>query len=304
VSRSAERAVQKLTETALRFAQQAAAGLAAGRHDDAMAHAGIALEHIAKAFLIRQHPLLVVAAPSGRLDLAGMRWAIKNEPKPAAESRTVDANEAIRRCCALLSGLDEQMLRPVLQARNGVLHIGQTDVEASRVIAAVAQAAEVILPAIGSGGRHLWGHFYDAVMGRLDKQRDEVAHRVADRRAKAREDWEVTFKRLGVDGANALRSLADGHVYRDDEEEVDCPACTSPAVAEGRLEVEEVPDYDHDGVSSVSLVPFLEIGALRCLACGFWLDGVEELSAVGLDTDRHEIDRQVDPRDYYGEDLF
>jgi hypothetical protein len=299
VSEAADRAVQRFDQSALRFAQQAAADLTANRHDDSMAHAGIALEHMAKAFLVRQHPVLVVAAPGGRLDLAGMRWALKNEPRPAGESRTIDAKEAIRRCCALLSGLDEKMLRPVLEARNGVIHMAQTDVEANRVIAAVAQAAEVILPEIGSDARRLWGHFYDAVMGRLDKQRDEVAHRVADRRAKAREDWEVTFKRLGVDGVNALRGLADGQTYRDNEVSTECPSCGSPAVASGRLGFEEVPDYDQDGVSGVTPVPYIEISELRCPACGFWLDGVEELVAAGVSIDWREVD--VDPRDYYGD---
>jgi len=289
---------------AQRFARRAGADLAAGRADDSMANAGIALEHLAKAYLMEQHRLLVVGSRQGEIDLAGMRWALSKDRKLPPGSRTINATEAIRRSCALVQGLDERVLRPVLDARNGVLHIGQGgDQVASRVIAAVAQAAERLLPEINHDPQGFWGHYYDAVTGRLDERRTQVAHRVADQIASAREGWDLTSMRLGAEGVKALKSAADRYHYREDEEPIDCPACESESVVSGIVEVEEEPEVDHDGpdwfVSGVSLIPFLDISGFNCLVCGLQLDGSEEIAAAGLPT-RVESRREIDPAEYYG----
>lgn len=210
-----ERAVRGLYSSAQRFAQEAAAHLAERRYDDSMAKAGIALEQMVKAFLVNEHPLLIVASPGGQLNLDGMRWALRNQPHVAAKSRTITATEAVRRCCNLVPGLDERSLKVALDARSGALHIGQSGADADSVIAAVAMAADLILPEIGQDSRGLWGHYYDAVMGRLDEKQDQIAHAVADRMARAKDNWEITFKRLGVEGTNALRAAAGKYSLTD-----------------------------------------------------------------------------------------
>jgi hypothetical protein len=64
-------------------------------------------------------------------------------------------------------------------------------------------------------------------------------------------------------------------------------------------------DVDHDGdywyVSGVSLVPYFEPRALVWKACGFWLDGVEELTAGGVDIERNPLDVGVDYSEYYAD---
>lgn len=303
---SAERTVTALYRAGRRNAQKAAGDLAEGNHDDAMAHAGIALEHLMKAYLAAQSPLLIVGqSAGGALDLAGMRWGLKGAGTPPPTSKTITATEAARRCSYLLAGLDEKSLRIVLAARNGVLHVGQTEGDAGRVLAAVAAAAEVLLPEIGKDARSLWGNYREAVMGRLDGQRSETAHRVADRIAQSREDWEVSRKRHGIEGLNALREMAEARLADFDEIRAECPACGAPALLTGDVEVEEAPNYDWDGrewsLQGVSLAPFVLPTAFRCLACGLRLDGADELEAAGFSIDREELDRSDVDWDYYFE---
>jgi hypothetical protein len=300
-----ERTATTLYRAAQRNAQKAAGDLAAGNHDDSIAQAGIALEHLMKAYLVSQSPLLIVGQTGAGLDLAGMRWALRRVARPSAESKTITATEAARRCCSLLPDLDEKSLRVVLAARNGVLHIGQTDSEAGRVMAEVAAAAEIILPEIGKDARSLWGNYRDAVMGRLDDQRSETAHRVADRIAQSREGWHALRARHGLEGLNALREKAEGHHYDVDEVRVDCPACGSPARLSGEIEVDEIPNYDWDGgewsLLSVELAPFLLPTAFTCLACGLRLDGADELVAAQFSTERKALDSEALEWEHYFE---
>lgn len=140
-------------------------------------------------------------------------------------------------------------------------------------------------------------------MGRLDKRRTEVAHRVADQIASARENWHLASERLGPEGITALTSLIERYVYREDEEPVECPACGSDAVGSGTITIDEEPEVDHDGpewfVSGVSLIPFLEVSGFRCSVCGLELDGSEEVAAGGLPP-RVESRVEIDPSEYYG----
>lgn len=282
-------AVRGLYKSAQRFAQRSAADLAAGRADDSMANAGIALEHMAKAYLASEHPLLVVGSKQGSIDPAGMLWALARPTRASGGTGiTINASEAIRRCCILLPQLSEKDLRPVLDARNGVLHIGfAPGSDADIIISQVARAAEFLLPKIGKESRGLWGNYYSAVMGRLHSRRDRIANRVADKLASARDSHELAFKRLGVDGVSALRAAADRYSYSENEEPMACPACRGPAVVSGSIEVEEEPGYADESdwsLAGFTLVPWLHLQSLRCQVCGLFLEGEEEIREAGVRT--------------------
>jgi hypothetical protein len=167
-----QRVVAELYASARRFARRGAGNLIEGRHDDAMVDVGVALEHIGKAFLARRHLLLLVGSKQGGIDLEGMRWALGLPTLGSKIGYTISASEVIRRCCALVPELSTERLRPVLDARNGVLHVGAApESNAESVVTGVADAAEVLLPPLGYTTDNLWGNFAAAIRATSTERR-------------------------------------------------------------------------------------------------------------------------------------
>ncbi len=300
---TAEKLRDHLYQSASMFAQRAVADLGDGHIDACLANLGIALEHLMKAVLAAEHPLLLVGDKRGEIDLAGMVWGLgKAQVADAAPDFTISATEAARRCSALVPGLAAVGLRPVLDARNGVVHVGVArERDANRLVGVVAAAADLLLPRLGATTAQLWGNYRDAAVGRLDENRTAAAHRAADKVAAARASWESAALRLGDAGVAYLQKLADDRAFADDEEPVECPVCGTQAVASGDISVTEEPEYGHDGpdwyVEAVSLIPHLHVNNVRCSACGLDLND-DEVAGAGLDMVM-DSDAEVNDREYW-----
>jgi predicted RNA-binding Zn-ribbon protein involved in translation (DUF1610 family) len=194
----------------------------------------------------------------------------------------------------------------VLDARNGILHVGLSpEPDAENVIGQVARAAELLLPKLTRTPADFWGNFHGAIMGRLDRRSTAISNRVADKLASSKERWEQLQSRLGESAAEALQHAAANVKLDEDQELLACPVCGTEGVASGSVEVQEEPEADHDGdywyISGVSLIPIMHVDTFRCPVCGLYLEGEEELKVADIDTELHS-DRTIDPRDYYGYD--
>jgi hypothetical protein len=303
---TAEKSSDHLYQSASMFAQRAVADLGDDHIDACLANLGIALEHLMKAVLAAEHPLLLVGDKRGEIDVAGMVWALgKAHVADAAPGFTISATEAARRCSAIVPGLGAVGLRPVLDARNGVVHVGLArERDANRLVGVVAAAADLLLPRVEATTAQFWGNYCDAALGRLDENRTAAAHRAADKLAAARASWESTALRLGEAGVSYLKKLVDDHAFADDEEPVECPVCGTQAVASGDISITEEPEYGHDGpdwyVEGVSLIPHLHVRSVHCSACGLNLDD-DEVAGAGFDMVM-DSDAEVREREYWGSD--
>ena len=95
----------------------------------------------------------------------------------------------------------------------------------------------------------------------------------------------MRFKTVGVEGLNELHRSAEAQPFRENERPMRCPACQSTAIAAGHPELEvgaEVQRDDNGRTTARWVTPYFQFHQLRCLMCGFWLDGIEEIEAAGL----------------------
>lgn len=256
--------------------------------DDALAHIGIALEHLAKAVLVQADPLLIVGSDGAALDTAGMLWALGRPAKGVdGPRRTITATEAVRRCLVLIPDLDMAEVRPVLDARNGVLHIADAGGSAgAETVGRGARAVKVLLRELDKDPVDFWGHWHHAISAFIEQRRTEVERRVQLRLASASDQRELMLRRYGPTADSALRDLASNRMYSDHEAPVPCPVCRANAFGRGSVFYDEVPDVDvedgHGYVSGVTMVPYLELSGFKCSVCGLVLNGIEEIQAAGV----------------------
>lgn len=279
------------------FGRLAAADAIGGQPDQSIAHAGIALEMLAKAYLAQQHLLLVVGDSQGKLNLDGVRWALRRTKGPPTQSRTITAAEAIRRCEGLLKDLDANRLRDLVAARNGVLHMGKRqDATADASITALAHAVQVIAKRIGRSEEAFWGSYAEAVAQRLDAQGSALARLIADRRAQAL----VTVQGIPPDQRRLLGSVAtsvlETQAPDSRHEQQLCPVCETPGLASGELVVEWFPEedsHDSDGWMTAEPIPVFFADRFQCFVCRLELEDAQELEAAGMDVSWRAHSRSI-----------
>lgn len=90
----------------------------------------------------------------------------------------------------------------------------------------------------------------------------------------------------------------------DIEWEVTCPACEANAFMGGMVYEEIVVDYyDQNNPWEEDVEKHCTAEEFKCLSCGLHLNSVEEIEAVGLDSDHMEIDSREREFEYeYGND--
>ncbi|SDN41947.1 hypothetical protein [Geodermatophilus sp. DSM 45219] len=277
-----------------------ARGAGAGEHDDASLQLGIMLEHLAKAYLASLHPTLLLERNFdffSLVRLAGQGQGVK----PGHVLRTVGMHEALVRVGTVRATGNEDAGRAfakrfgvVLQARNGVAHIGEEGGVADQVAQLAVQGADEILTMMGQSLSDLFGDYTDAAEALRNEHATKVHQFVTLLVARAKDAFRERFADLGEEQNAELarldRQLVAQLATTRDRIAVRCPACHRQGILSGSPDLifEDVDAYvDEHGVRHrdvVGATAVLFADTFRCPVCGLRLRGQEELEEADLST--------------------
>jgi len=279
------------------------------QHDDHrvfLLHAATALEHLAKAVLAARHPSLIVATN----DFESLLHAC-GEPgfarRPRAKIRTITAGEAIGRASRFVPTVEALVpdLELLILVRNGVAHLGEASTsDADDVLVPYLKASEELRAELDVDRASYWGEFVDLVDSALKENVEKARLRVETALAIARQEFDKRFGALDdATRAAMLRVIESGYApEKYDEQLLDCPACSTPALVSGSVRTDFDEDWDHHERVLVGVHPYFTFipSRLRCSACGLELDGHDELDAAGVG--EPWVLEDVDERDFFGSD--
>jgi hypothetical protein len=284
------------TESLLASARRhAARGLRArdqGEHDDASLQLGIMLEHLAKAYLAGLHPTLLLERNFdffSLVRLAGQGQRIK----PGHLLKTVGLSEALVRIGTLQALGNEETGRKwakefnlVLQARNGVAHIGDDGGLADQVAQTAVRGAAEILGLMSRSLSELFADLTGAAETLLNEHATAVQQLVALRLAQARARFAERYSPADAERLEALDTVTSASSDASDtQRSAQCPACHRLGVLSGTWDIDGVNDRDDDGepfAEPAVLVLVLAVDAFQCPVCVLRLRGLEELREAAL----------------------
>ncbi len=248
--------------------------------DFAVHHFGVAAEHALKALLASYHPALVIDANdfNGLLHATGHGALIKTS---LASAKTIQAAAAFERCNLLLKPplpVKIEVFKSLLNARNGVSHLGVHDRDDARqhLITAI-RIIDPLLTALGVEQEQFWGHYRELRDELLQKRADDLKLAYMTKVVNAKN---ILAVRLGPDlVAEDLARLERGWIDSD-EEPAECPACG----VEGRLtghHFVERQDMDESAEGDESWAVVLYPLGFTCPICQLRLE-IEEFDLAGL----------------------
>jgi hypothetical protein len=296
---------EQLADSSAAFARSALEALH-GDHRVFLLHAATALEHLAKAVLVRRHPSLIVATTDfdSLLHACGESTVAR---RPRSKMRTINAADAISRASRFVPTVEAIVpgLELLILVRNGVAHLGEASSnDAGDVLIPYLKASEELRNALGIDRAAYWGEFVDLVESALKENVEKARLRVETALAIARQEFEKRFAALDDPTRQAmLRVIEAGYApEKYDEQLLECPACGTPALAFGSVNVEMDEDWDHHDGVLIGVHPYFTFipSGLRCSACGLELDGRDEMDAAGV-AEPWQLE-DVDERDFFGGD--
>ncbi|MGW6769325.1 hypothetical protein ACWGBX_02770 [Streptomyces sp. NPDC055037] len=261
-----------------------AAALAAFSHgsesyDFAVHHAGIAAEHLLKAFLVSLHPSLVVEGKDfdSLLHAAGQGG---HASAPITKVKTIGLVEAHSRTYRILRNkipISQQDLLPLANARNGVAHSGLHEVTDVRtVFTTCLRLLDPLLVELNISPAAYWGPYQDLHDELIRERIQDTTLQLQQKLAQARTTFEHRFGHLGPQERIAVLAAATRRPARArDCVEKPCPACHSRAWLHGTTMLNE----------EAKLARFSP-GTFWCLACDLQVQGEElqELGDLGKET--------------------
>lgn len=286
-----------LYASAQRHAVRAFRARANDDQDDAALQFGVMLEHLAKAYLVGLHPTLVLERnfdfPT-LLRLAGQGQRVK----PGHVLKTIGLRGALERFgemeAAGAPGAGKKhadRFELLLQARDGVAHIGAAGTAADTVAELAVRGAVEILDKINRPHDMFFGDWSAPARALLDEHATKVHQLVQLRLSQARDAFTRRFSGLDKPDRDAQLIALDvrpATVADDTKLAVTCPACSQHGVLTGTDDLDFEADWDvEDGdsfVSGVISTVILRADAFTCPVCGLRLTGREQLLDAGLDT--------------------
>ncbi|MET9807337.1 hypothetical protein [Streptomyces halstedii] len=238
--------------------------------DMAVHHAGVAAEHLLKAYLAALHPALIV---DGR-DFSSLLYATGHgvhASGPRSQTKTIGLVEAYVRVSGILKGsmpVSRQELVPVAEARNGVAHAALHDAsQVNAVFTTCLRLADRLLPELPPLG-DFWGRYQGLHDKLLDIRVAEARVRLEGKLARARHVFSDRYAHFGEEDRElVLAAIANvsSPGYIEHDEPATCPACSSRGWLGGETHVSETAD-------TVLMTPLV----FDCPACDLHLE-VEEL---------------------------
>lgn len=271
----------RLYKGAKRFARLAMEAHAEEDQEVFLLHAGVSVERLAKAALVRVHPTLLTEVKGSDEMLLHFAGAVSTPP---TRLRTIGASTAIGRLRKMdvlpskpKSEADE--LDGLIELRNGVAHLGTSDV-ADYLQTFVATVGRLV-QYTGQDRDRFWENWSEAAQVALDDRSDRLQKTVLLRINQSRHRFRTRFANLpegAVEGATqavaerGLTVLEVGPANALFQMLSQCPACDREAAA---LFVT---------VDAESLLFEMELTTegLACGLCDFYLSSSDEVRAAGL----------------------
>lgn len=155
-------------------------------------HAGVSIERLAKAALVKRSPFLLMemkGKDDTLLHLTGVRQT--------AKLRTIGAGQAIGRLrdMAVLPQRDPD-LDELIELRNGVSHLMASVNDEFDGLAVFCRVTNQLLDHLGTGRWHYWGSWFTLVDITLNELQEKVERDVARRMEQARRLLNKRFKDL------------------------------------------------------------------------------------------------------------
>ena len=286
-----------LYASAQRHAVRAFRARANNDEDDAALQFGVMLEHLAKAYLVGLHPTLLLERNfdfSTLLRLAGQGQRVK----PGHVLKTIGLRGALERLgemeAAGASGAGKKYADRfdlLLQARDGVAHVGAPGAAADTVAELAGRGAVEVLDKINRTHDMFFGDWSAPARALLDEHATKVHQLVQLRLSWARDAFTQRFSGLDEQDRDAQLTTLDvrpATVVDDTKLAIGCPACSQHGVLTGTDDIDFEPDWDvEDGdsfISGVTATVILRADAFSCPVCGLRLNGVEQLTEARLDT--------------------
>jgi hypothetical protein len=285
----------RLYASAQRFAGLALRDFAEDRYDMAVLHAGVMLEHLAKAYLTRVHPSLIVE--TGNFDSLLLACGHGKLAVSPGTLRTIGLSEAVKRLAQIFPGFPyrkpQEQLKPLVDARNGVAHAAMWDRSSSeRTVVLAVRAAQPVIEVMGHDEASFWGDYHDTVDLMIVDHVGDVERRVSLLIAAAAQRFDDRYRELAPELRepllSAIESVLPMDLDPDRSARVNCPACARLGYIDGENEVEWGWDEDgrltnNDGHPYIRPTHLLLYpNSFYCPVCRLKLETVELIDAAGL----------------------
>jgi hypothetical protein len=298
--------VDALATSAAKYAHRALAAYVDDELNDFYFFGGVALEKAIKARLGRENPVFVA---SRNFPSAVALWRARDDiRKLPTGTMTIGGKEGVERLTALeppfaplASGVQE-----ILVYRNGEAHVGVVDeTQRRRGLVSFLRAVNYLL-------RHhpdtFWHPHGDLVRVALDENAKAISQKVAFAVGRAKQRYHQRVDALDPGHREGFDAVVLSEVERqlaDDIQQLECPACASPATIQGENYVEAEPAFGKEGdIEGVDAWIEFHARSFKCGACGLELQGDDELRAAGLETMwlNETIGREEFLQEYYGDE--
>ncbi|MER6186842.1 hypothetical protein AB0G67_47050 [Streptomyces sp. NPDC021056] len=270
-------------------------------YDFAVHHAGVAAEHLLKAYLANLHPALIAEGKdfNSLLHATGHGTLASIDLSRAKTIGVVDAHTRVHTLLRKQMPIDVKTFQPVAAARNGVAHLGIHDVaEVQTVFTTCLRVIDPLLTELQIDPRTYWGNYVQLHDMLIAKQVEEARIRMESMLAKARAIFQQRYSHLApkereVVLAAVTQPPQPQSLYsREHFEEQACPACGSRGWLTGDT-------YVLSSDEGVTYAPH----TFACSACDLHLEG----SGLGDLAEEVPIDMTLD--EYYAdwepdEDLY
>lgn len=297
---------EELYASAERFARSALRALAEGDAAVFLLHAGTALEHLAKSFLVSLHGSLIAStSPRNFRSLLFLAGLEKQAGVTRSQIRTVSMEEAIIRAGVIVPPFANlrQPLQPLVDGRDSVAHAAISDLSAAEAVAVpFLRGCDILLEEMTRDRSVFWGDLLEVVDAREAASAEAAKISALEKIAAARAAFAARYSSLEKEVQEALLATIAGSYAPEKYQQAlhECPVCGTAALVEGTIDVEWMPDWDYeDGESYVAGVyPEVTIfpQRLECRACGLELEGEAELAAAEVPRS-WELD-DIDPEDF------
>lgn len=290
--------------------------------------APMAVEHLGKAMLWRQNPVLL--APLGE-NAENHLFTLATDPQLSdPRLRTIGLDAVLRRVVRLVDPfpVTDKRRRRLVEVRNGAVHVGTS--ETSRfVLLDALTVCYALLTRMSEDQESFFGSHHGTARTLLDQHHTEVSLKVTAKRTRARRRLTMLEDELGTDAFEASARSLESWAPEDLDPEYtslsylgidrECPECGSRGRLYGRVEVDAEVDFDVEpmGAGAYETYPYVAgytiyfyPGSFACNVCRLNLDG-DELGAAGLPTAAFDIEPKslgddFNPEEwaqgYYGDD--
>lgn len=281
---------EKLKLSSQRWMTAALTAFAQGAdsHDFAVHHAGIAAEHLLKAYLSSLHPALIVEAK----DFDSLLHATghgTHASAPASRAKTIGLVEAHARVHKILRKqipVDQRALLPVANARNGVAHSGLHDIaEVQTVFTTCLRLIDPLLTELEIDPEVYWGSYVSLHDRLIEEQVKAVRIQLEGKLARARTLFAQRYGHLAAKEREIVLATITRQSprYMEHDEERPCPACGSKGWLMGDTHIDETNE------PVVVFTPYV----FACSACDLDVEN-EELWELGDFAEEVVLDVTVD----------